>query len=384
MLKSNPSLALMAARSFWVNFKAKHIDYRFYNGKSKELSLVSFRITPLCNKRCVMCGQWGETGIYKEMDMAEESKKILPMEYYKRFIDEMEDIKPILYVWGGEPFMYPGFMDLAQYMAEKCPVFSVNTNGTFLEEEAERIVRDKWAALFVSLDGFKDINDKIRGAGTYEKVIKGIRAINKEKERQGSAQPFVGIVTAISNLNYMHLEAFARSLHDLGLSWHIINLGTYTNSNLGEQHTKFMKDNFDVDAIWWKGIANGCNEGIDGPRFAEILARVQKLRNGYPIITVPVIKADKMDTYYSGLETILRNQCLCPWVHVNIDYNGDVHFCGDYPDYVIGNLKDDSFMNIYNNDKAVRFRKTLKNSPEGIFPMCTRCYQLMLLGRKAK
>ncbi|MCJ7773633.1 MAG: hypothetical protein MUP22_10940, partial [Desulfobacterales bacterium] len=101
MLKSNPALALMAARSFWANFKAKNIDYRLYSGKAKELSLVSFRITPLCNKRCVMCGQWGKTGIYKDMDMTEESKKLLSVDCYKKFIDELEDIKPILYVWGG-------------------------------------------------------------------------------------------------------------------------------------------------------------------------------------------------------------------------------------------------------------------------------------------
>jgi len=329
-----------------------------------------------------MCGQWGKTGIYKDMDMAEESEKILPMGYYQKFIDELEDIKPILYVWGGEPFMYPGFMDLAQYMAEKCPVFTVNTNGTFLEEEAERIVRDKWATIFVSLDGFKEVNDRIRGKGTYDKVIRGIKAIQKEKKRQHASHPFVGIVTAISNVNYLYLEEFVRSLHDLNLSWHIINLGTYVNNELGEKHSAFMKDHFDVDAIWWKGIANGYNEGIDGPRFAKILANVHKIRNGYPVITVPVVKAEKMDTYYSKLDVLLRDRCICPWVHVNIDYNGDVHFCGDYPDFVIGNLKDDSFMNIYNNDKAVRFRNALKNSPNGIFPMCTRCYQLMLLGRK--
>lgn len=280
--------------------------------------------------------------------------------------------------------MYPGFMDLAQYMAEKCPVFSVNTNGTFLEEEAKRIVRDKWAALFVSLDGLEEVNDQIRGKGTYEKVISGIRAINEEKKRQNSAQPFVGIVTAISNMNYLGLEEFAQSVHDLGLSWHIINLGTYTNENLGEKHTEFMKEYFNVDTTWWKGIANGYNEGIDGPRFVKILANVQKIKKGYPIITVPVIKAEKMDTYYSDLETLLRDQCICPWVHVNIDYNGDIHFCGDYPDYVIGNLKDDSFMNIYNNDKAVHFRTSLKNASNGIFPMCTRCYQLMLLGRNVR
>ena len=35
-----------------------------------------------------------------------------------------------------------------------------------LEKYAEEIVRNKWHALFVSLDAFEDVNDSIRGKGS--------------------------------------------------------------------------------------------------------------------------------------------------------------------------------------------------------------------------
>ena len=381
MMMRNPLLAMTVARAIFSNFKAINFDYRFYKGRSKELSLVTFRITPLCNLRCVMCGQWGKTGVYHSIPVAEELKKLVTIEQYRKLVDELSGVNPILYVWGGEPFLYPDFMELARYMAEKCPAFCINTNGTYLEKNAGQIVKDQWGGIFVSLDGFEEVNDSIRGRGSYQRVIQGIQAVNREKEHQKSSLPYIGIVTAISNMNYLTLEEFVDSLKDLNLSWHIINLGTYVNHDLGIKHREFMKKHFQVDARWWEGIANGCNEGIDGKRFAEILERVQKKDYGYPIITQPVIKAKKMEVYYSSLETLVRKQCNSPWSCVNIDYNGDVHFCCDYPDYVIGNIKKEGFFDIYNNDKAVHFRQTLKDAPEGIFPMCTRCYQLMLSGR---
>jgi radical SAM protein with 4Fe4S-binding SPASM domain len=73
-----------------------------------------------------------------------------------------------------------------------------------------------------------------------------------------------------------------------------------------------------------------------------------------------------------------------PWSQADIDYNGNVHFCADYPDYVIGNIREQRFWDIYNGERAQKFRKELRESPQGIFPGCLRCYQNMLFGRKKK
>jgi sulfatase maturation enzyme AslB (radical SAM superfamily) len=69
---------------------------------------------------------------------------------------------------------------------------------------------------------------------------------------------------------------------------------------------------------------------------------------------------------------------------VDIDYDGGVHFCIDNPEYLLGNIKDDTLLNIFNNPTAVAFRKILRDQPHGVFPGCSRCYQLMLLGRENK
>jgi radical SAM protein with 4Fe4S-binding SPASM domain len=272
-------------------------------------------------------------------------------------------------------------MDLAAYMARRSRAFTVNTNGTYLAANAERIVRDQWTGVYVSLDGTEQVNDAIRGKGTYRRVEEAFRALNREKQRQGSKLPYLGMVTTISNLNYRHLEETVANARQFGLSWHMINLGTYTDQAAVERQRRFMKETFDVGVSSMEGFLNGYNEGIDAAAFAEILARVQKLDCGYPVITVPVERADRIEKYYTDFSVSPHDHCICPWIHVDIDYNGDVHFCIDYPEYTIGNIRQGRLLDIFNNEKAAAFRRRLLAAPDGMFPGCTRCYQHMLMGR---
>ncbi len=384
LLLSNPVKAIGAGLGFFGLEKGKRWDYRRSDGVSNELSLMTFRLTPLCNLRCIMCGQRGTTGTLKGDFAVQEAKSIVSMERYKELTDEVAGKVKIFYMWGGEPFLYPNFMDLAQYMASKIPVFTVNTNGLLLAENAERIVRDKWTGFFISLDGFQETNDAIRGKGSYQKVIDGIKAVTDVKKRTGSSLPHMGIVTTISNMNYMYLDQLVEATKDIGLSWHIINLGTYTDEKIGAAQDKVMMDKFGIKPQFWQGFANGCNEGIDGERFQEILTRVHKIKCDHPVITVPVIDPSLIGLYYSDLEAIVQDKCSAPWFSANVHYNGEVYFCADYPDYSIGNIKDNKMFDLYNNERARKFRLGLKNSENGIFPACRRCYQLMLCGHRCK
>ena len=384
LFKTNPITAIQLASGFFSMEKAKRIDYNLYNGKSNELPLITFKITPLCNLRCIMCGQRGVSGTLKGEKAIQESKNIVPIERYKELTDEVCKKTKVFYIWGGEPFLYPNFMDLASYMAKKIPIFTVNTNGTLLKKHARRIVEDQWSGFFISLDGFQDINDKIRGEGSYQKVIEGIQEINKEKKLQRSIFPHVGIVTTVSNMNYLYLDKLVEATKDLGLSWHIINLGTYTTEEIGQKEEEIFSKEFGIEAYYWRGFNTSFNKGIDGEKFSEILERIHNMDIDHPVITEPVINPKKIGIYYSELEILVRDYCSAPWFSVDINYNGDVHFCADYPHFIIGNIMEDSLFNIYNSEKAIKFRNTLKKYKNGIFPACSRCYQLMLCGHRIK
>lgn len=384
ILFQHPFMSLQLAKIFVAKKKADIIDRKIFRGTSRQLNLIYFRITPLCNLKCVMCGQRGDKGVLQGEYARNEAKNIVSLERYKSLVDEIARNKPVLYMWGGEPFLYPDFMDLAEYIISKKCILSVNTNGTFLKKEAERIVKDKWHALFVSLDGFEDKNDVIRGKGSYKRVIEGFKEINKQKKLQNSKFPHMGIVTTVSNLNYMYLDKLVEAVKDFELDWHFINLGTYSNDEIVKEHTAFMKDKLDTDTYCLEAYNTGYNDNIDGKIFSEILDKIHALKPGYPIVTVPAINPKKIGDYYARPGTIVRDQCPVPWSQCNIDYNGNVHFCADYPEYVLGNIKNEKLFDILNNERAIKFRKTLKHADNGLFPGCVRCYQNMLFGRKIK
>jgi radical SAM protein with 4Fe4S-binding SPASM domain len=359
----------------------------------KNLCLVYFKLTPLCNLRCVMCGQRGDRGVLKGQTGIDEAKTFVPLERYKEIVDELAARKPIVYLWGGEPFLYPDLMPLARYMLDKGLFVSVNTNGTMLEQYAEQIVRDKWSTIFVSLDAFRDVNDTMRGKGSYDRVVRGFEAIKNEKKKQNSNHPFMGIVTTVTNMNYPYLEEFVAATREFEIDWHIFNLGTYTNDAIVARQRTLMKEKFGIDIDYLDAYNTGYNTGIDPQKLYDTLQKIHSSDFTSAIhktplrsvrITVPALNPEKIGVYYNDLETPVRNHCVVPWCQANINYNGDVHFCADYPDFILGNIKDQTFTEIYNGDKANLFRKTIHENPGGMFPGCLRCYQNMLFGNKIK
>jgi radical SAM protein with 4Fe4S-binding SPASM domain len=384
VLRQDPDLALKLLRSFAAQKKSMLWDHPLRGGRSEALSLLYFRLTPLCNLRCVMCGQRGDKGTMKDARAAAEAKKLLPLEVHRRLVDEIKVKKPTIYLWGGEPFLYPDLFPLVDCMLGAGLPVSVNTNGTLLAKKAEEIVKARWTALFVSLDGFEETNDRIRGEGSYRRVVEGFEAINREKKRQGAHLPHLGIVTTVNNLNYRDLYRLAEAARGFELSWHIFNLGTYTNAAIVERQRVFMRERLDTEISCLQAFDTGYNEGIDAEELFEVLSRIHAMDAGHPIITVPALNPEKIAVYYNELEVPVRRRCSVPWSQANINYNGDVHFCADYPDYVLGNIAERPFFEIFNGERAQRFRGALKSSPDGIFPGCVRCYQNMLCGKKLK
>jgi len=89
----------------------------------------------------------------------------------------------------------------------------------------------------------------------------------------------------------------------------------------------------------------------------------------YPNIT----SKDELEKYYKKPNFKFVNKCLFSWGGATIKANGDLVPCIGhmYPEYVLGNLKKQSFNQIWNNEKSLEFRNKLKKN--GVFPSCSRC-----------
>jgi len=89
--------------------------------------------------------------------------------------------------------LYPGIWEaMAAIRAAGCPL-AFPTNGTLLEENAERLAAEGPTRLWVSLDGPAAINDRQRGRGVFKRVMRGLEALAAAKRARASRFPEVGI-----------------------------------------------------------------------------------------------------------------------------------------------------------------------------------------------
>src|SRR5690349_8893148 len=74
-------------------FNIRHpLGRRAKAGKGDPLGLIGIRITDICNLRCHSCGQWGDNGYLRGSNLKDLKKREVPVEHYKRMVDEVADI----------------------------------------------------------------------------------------------------------------------------------------------------------------------------------------------------------------------------------------------------------------------------------------------------
>lgn len=134
-----------------------------------------------CNLNCKYCYEQNKNIEMMDKDTADKCIKFI-----KENSDE-EDIKISFH--GGEPLLN---FDIIEYVVEKLKyeipnkkiTYYMTTNGTIRDKEKLDYIIKNIDCISVSIDGKKDINDKLRqkhnGEGTFDEVIETINYINKD------------------------------------------------------------------------------------------------------------------------------------------------------------------------------------------------------------
>lgn len=163
----------------------------------------------------------------------------------------------------GEPLLRKAFEIVAKY---KNTVISLQTNGTLVNDELIRLLKEYNVHVGVSLDGPKEMHDTYRksygGQGTFDLIMKNI-------EKMNAAGVIVGALATVTDISVKQPEAFYRFFvdHNLPFSFNPCftdpNLpSSYNVLNINEYIT-FYKKMFD---LWINDNTNnlsiGCFERI--------------------------------------------------------------------------------------------------------------------------
>jgi Fe-coproporphyrin III synthase len=149
--------------------------------REKRLNTVVFFVTSLCNEKCRHCFYWEELNRRGDLKYEQIEKMSTTM-------------PPITDLWisGGEPFMRKDLPDIFELFYRNNHIEWVNlpTNGLFKDRAhlwLDRVLTNcpnLRIDLNVSLDGFEETHEKIRGVpGCYQRTIEMVRSLPPLVER---------------------------------------------------------------------------------------------------------------------------------------------------------------------------------------------------------
>lgn len=165
-----------------------------HNAASSPMNIY-FELTKRCNALCSNCfmnansPQWNP----REVSFSE----IEPI--VRQFSDSGGFY---IRLTGGEPTIRSDFFDIVDLINEEGVILGLNSNGLFGEKKLEKILSGKIKDIRISLDGPEMVNDKIRGKGTYHRIMQTLKNIaNYNRNADNPVILTINVVLMKSNMN---------------------------------------------------------------------------------------------------------------------------------------------------------------------------------------
>src|SRR5262245_41839843 len=153
------------------------------------LQRIVLNITNQCNLACTYCYEYSPDKISK----TDGKPKFMPASVAEASIDMLikeSGERPVIHVtfFGGETLLnFPMLRSSVDYAKRKCSEagkhveFSLTTNATLLTEEVVDFLAEHKVGITVSIDGDRELNDKMRvfadGRGSYEVIVPRIKLL---------------------------------------------------------------------------------------------------------------------------------------------------------------------------------------------------------------
>ncbi|HRG78070.1 MAG TPA: SPASM domain-containing protein [Cyclobacteriaceae bacterium] len=285
---------------------------------------IAIEPTTSCNLRCPECPS-GLRSFTRPTGM-------LQSDLFKKTIDELADtLSYLTFYFQGEPYLHPQFLELVQFAASRKIYTATSTNAHYLTDEmAKRTIESGLDRLIISIDGTtQDTYEAYRVGGKLDKVIEGAKNIIRWKKELKSITPFVVFQFLVVKPNEHQIEAVYKLAKEVG-----------------------------IDHVALK------------------TAQIYDYKNGSDLI--PTIdkysRYQKMEDGTYSIKNELQSHCWKMWQSCVITWDGKVVPCCFDKDahYVMGDLTQQSFKEIWKSEKYNSFRASILRSRSEI-EMCKNC-----------
>ena len=259
---------------------------------------------------------------------------MLQKDFFRETIDDIhKELLYLIFYFQGEPYLNPDFLEMVKYASHQKAyiLLPLPMPITLTDDNARKTVESGLDRLIISIDGTtQDVYQQYRVGGNIEKVIEGAKNIMKWKKELKSKTPFVFFQFLVVKPNEHQIEDIKRLAKEVG-----------------------------VDEVRFKT--------------AQVYEYETDPNNLIPTIDKYSRYKKNTDGTYTA-KNKLANRC---WKmqHANvITWDGLVVPCCFDKDatHQLGNLKTQSFKEIWHNDNYKQFRKELMKSRKNI-DICANC-----------
>ena len=280
---------------------------------------IYFHVTKKCNLHCSYCYFSAGEPMDKELS-TEEALSILEYAF-------LLNPKRLVFT-GGEPLLRKDILKLAKLLknVRNKIQLCITTNGTLINEENEEDLVETFDEIRISIDGFKEINDAMRGKGSFEKVMKAFRYI-----LNAGGDP-VAFVT-VTSLNLSYLKEFMHFLLRNGIfKIHISPLKIAGRAEDDKMLCDFEEIKRIVDEFWYETFGHR-------------------------------LKSESKDAFNCGVGKFLT-----------VDPDGSVYPCHvlAFPEFCIGNVRKQSLYSIYHDSILMNKLRKLHFSE---IAQCADCFK---------
>lgn len=300
--------------------------------QSFNISNLYIEVTSACNLRCKHC--YNASG---------ERQKELPFELLKQVIVQAKEHGlNFLSLSGGEPLLYKNIWALMDYLKEQDIFFLLITNGTCLDSEAARKLKNYRCNVQLSLDGpDKKTHDAIRGSGSFKIALDNIKAL-KQNGFKGNIV-IKGVITShMTETVLQRYKSLAKEIGAVKVEYGWLNRSGRGRSNYDEL---FVGEN----------------------KISEYMAMVK--RNEYKDDTLEI--SDIGYTDKCPLVSVEKNPLD---ISPKITYNGDVFPCQMFVDeeFSLGNIYKKPFIDCIEGERFLKLLNLLELRRD-FMPKCYKC-----------
>lgn len=219
--------------------------------------IIYLELTRGCNLRCKHC--LNDSGKIMINQLKEEE--------FEKLIKELSDagIQEIRFT-GGEPLLYKDIYKLIKLCTDMGICTSLGTNGTLVTRGiAQKLKEVGLKKAVVSIDGTKEMHDKIRGKGNYDKSMAGLKylkdvGINVRVNAVIMRSNMEDVINLAKELNKEKITLFIRRFIESGRGENLKN--NMLNQKDYDYVREQLKEELDGSAPYVNGHYLRINEGV--------------------------------------------------------------------------------------------------------------------------